>query len=150
MSDRYYASIRIGGDLPHCHVARLGEALELEDAGAAELLQRVESGVLYHDDYEACYGELETLEQTCRELCLSYVRNSGGYFETLPRVAFWQPGLEGPEEHISYDGGDLLVDMDVLIHVRDHLRQGRIAEALALLDEKIVEVPALSPFRVVE
>jgi len=39
--------------------------------------------------------------------------------------------------------------LDTLCEVRDHLRNGRTAAALALLGGAIVGVPVLPPFRVV-
>lgn len=39
--------------------------------------------------------------------------------------------------------------LDALCEVRDHLRNGRTAEALVLLEKTTVEVPELPPFQVV-
>lgn len=147
MSDRYSASIRIGGDLPRRHIARICGLLGLDLKSEAALLPRVEGGWLRHEDNEATWGEFCDLETACRELGLSYVRESDGYYDQAPQAAFWQPGMEGPESVTTDGSGGMLVSMDTLCEVREHLRAGRIAEALALLEEAIVEVPDLPPFR---
>lgn len=149
MSDRYYAGIRIGSSLPREHVARICALLETDGDDPENLLQRVEDGCLHHEDSQAAGGEFYELECACRELGLAYVRESDGCWEILPQVAFWRPGMAEPQAVIADNDGNLLVPMEALIEARELLRAGRAAEALALLDGAIVEVPLLPPFRVV-
>jgi hypothetical protein len=147
MSDHYYASIRIGGDLPRQHLPRFCRLFDVSDEEA--LLERVDGGHLVLEDAQAAWGEFYELETTCRDLDLPYRRHSDGYWEQPPQLVFWQPGMEGPESVTTDSDGDMLVSMNVLREARDHLRAGRAAEALALLEETVIEVPELPEFRVV-
>jgi hypothetical protein len=147
MSDHYYASIRIGGDLPRQHLPRMCRLLDVSDEEA--LMANVADGHLVLEDAQAAWGEFYELESTCRDLDLPYIRQSEGYWDCPPQVAFWQPGMDGPESVTTDSDGDMLVSMDVLREARDHLRAGRAAEALALLEETVIEVPDLPVFRVV-
>lgn len=149
MSDRYFAGIRIGGDLPREHVARMCALLGLDGRDEGTLLGQVDQGCLRHEDEQAAWGEFDGLEKACRELGLSYVRDSDGYWDLPPQVVFWQPGMPGPETVVTDSSGNVLASMDTLCEARDQLRNGRAAEALALLDGAVIEVPELPPFRLV-
>jgi len=148
MSDRYYASIRIGGDLPRSQVAGFCRLLGLDHESDVALLQHIEDGRLVHCDDQAAWGEFCELESACRDLDLPYVRRSEGYWDCPPQAVFWQPGMEGPESTVTDSDGNPLVSMDTLCEVRAALRSGRMAEALALLDETIIVVPETPPFRI--
>jgi len=149
MSDRYFASIRIGGDLPRKQVAPMCALLGLDGTSEEELVAHVREGHLVHEDEQAAWGEFYELEKACREMGLPYERHSEGYWNYPPQYASWQPGMDGPETVTTDSDGNLLASMDTLCEVRDHLRNGRGTEALALLDETITELPELPPFRLV-
>ena len=147
MSDHYSARIEIGGDLPRQHLPRFCRLFEAGDE--EELLGHIEDGHLVLEDEQAAWGEFFELESACRDLDLPYRRRSEGCWQQPPQLVFWQPGMEEPESVTTNGDGDMLTSMDTLCEVREHLRAGRAAEALALLEETIVEVPALPPFRLV-
>jgi len=149
MSERYFASIRIGGDLPRKQVARLCALLGLDGTSDEDLLQRVDQGWLRHEDGQAAWGEFGDIEAACRKLGLSYVRDSDGYFDMPAQTAFWRPGMRGTETVTTDSNGDQLVGADVLIEVRDRLLAGKAGEALQCLCGHIVEVPEVPPFRIV-
>ena len=147
MSDRYSARIEIGGDLPRQHLPRFCRLFEVDDED--ELVEHITGGHLVLEDEQAAWGEFYELENVCRDLDLPYRRHSDGYWEQPPQRVFWQPDMEGPESVTTDSDGGMLVSMDVLSEARDHLRAGRAANALALLEETIIEVPELPVFRLV-
>ena len=146
MSDRWYACIRIGGCLPREHVSRLCALMGADGDDDEVLRQRLEGGRLSHEDSQADGGAFEELEEACRELGLAYIRRSDGFWEILPQVEFWQPGMAEPQTLIADGDGNPLVPMATLIEIRDLLRAGRSAAALALLEDAAVEVPELPLF----
>lgn len=147
MSDHYCAEIRIGGCLRREHVARLCALLGTDGDGEETLLRRVEDGCLQHEDSQAACGGFFDLEAACRELDLPYVRRSAGCWGTLPRIVFWQPGMEEPRTVLTDSEGNRLVPAEHLLAARALLRSGRSGEALMLLEEAVTEVPELPPFR---
>lgn len=146
MSDRWYACIQIGGCLPREHVSRLCALMGADGDDDEVLRQRLEGGRLSHEDSQAAGGAFEELEEACRELGLAYIRRSDGYWEVLPQVEFWQPGMAEPVGITTDSDGRPLAPMATLIETRDLLRAGRSAAALALLEDAAVEVPELPLF----
>jgi hypothetical protein len=147
MSDRYSARIEIGGELPRQHLPSFCRLFDVSDENA--LLKRVADGRLILEDARAAWGEFYELETTCRDLDLPYMRRSDGHWDQSPQLVFWQPGMEVPESVTTDSDGGMLVSIDVLSEARDHLRAGRAAEALALLEEALIVVPDLPVFRLV-
>jgi hypothetical protein len=145
MSDHYSARIEIGGDLPRQHLPRFCSLFEV--SGEDELLGHIADGHLVLEDEQAAWGQFLELESACRDLDLPYRRHSEGYWDHPPQLVFWQPGMEDTEEVTTDREGDMLASMDTLREARDHLRAGRAAEALALLEETVIEVPELPAFR---
>ena len=147
MSEHFYASIRIGGDLPRQHLPTFCRLFDANDE--EELLGHIADGRLAMQDEQAAWGEFFELESACRDLDLPYIRQSEGYWDCPSQLVFWQPGMEEPESVTTDSDGDMLTSMDTLREVRDHLRAGRGAEALAVLEETVIEVPELPAFRLV-
>jgi len=108
MSDRYCASIRIGGRIERARVEPLLEAIHassvalewgdafFEPADADELIEARKDGWLQFCNDQACNGEFPELECACRELKLSYRRHSEAYCSYDAEVADWRPGMAKP------------------------------------------------------
>lgn len=147
MADYFWGRIQIGGelrrqDLPRlCREARIGEC---------DLAEHMEDGHFVRDDGEARYGQFEELEDLCRELGLPYIRQSDGKYEFSPEIVFWVPGMEGPNAIITDHDGNMQVAMDDARRIRDSLREGSLAEALALAERAAVELPVLPQFRITQ
>ena len=145
MADHFWGRIQIGGDLRKDGVRRFCEALGAEDE--FELLRFMEDGHIVRDDCEARYGQFEELEDACRELGLSYVRQSDGKYEFSPEIVFWQPGMSGAYAVITDHDHNMQVSMDDVRAIRDSLVANDIPNACFLADKAVVDLPDLPPFR---
>jgi hypothetical protein len=148
MPDRYSARIEIGSELPRQHLPRFCRLFEVSDESA--LLERVAEGRLVLEDEQAAWGEFYELESVCRDLDLPYQRHSDGYWDCRPQLVFWRPGMEEPQSVTTDSDGGVQAPMDTLREARDLMKAGKAAEALALLDEAIIEVSELPPFRIAD
>ena len=87
MSERYAASIKIGGEIRHSRLGKLLAAIRaasisqqwgeppFEPKSAEDLATAVRDGHLFLCDDQTRYGEFPELETACRELGLPYTRS---------------------------------------------------------------------------
>lgn len=159
MSERYAASIEIGGRLSLKRLPRLLKAIaharvasEWGDAlftptSAEELLNALHEGRLWLCDDEARGGEFPDLEKVCRQLGLGYTRwtdaGTGGDAE----VVEWRPGMSKPLCRIGSNAGKAtFVPTDEVRKALAHLEAQRTGQAKALLRKLCPVIPELPPF----
>ena len=147
MADHFWGRIQIGGDLRKQDLPRFCEELGAVDE--FDLLRFMEDGHIVRDDCEARYGQLEELEDACREIGLPYIRQSDGKYEFSPEIVFWQPSMSGPYHVTTDHDGNMHVSMDAVGAIRDALVANDIPHACYLADRAVVDLPSLPPFRVV-
>lgn len=130
MSDRYYASIVLGGKIKRSLLPDFVSAITQELGRAPaddpeewikeELINSNDGDTLFLDNPEAKWGEFEHLEEWCREHDISYTRNSSQYAEYEPSIAWWHPGMEKAEEKtVNTDGSDVFPRSDLEIMLED-------------------------------
>lgn len=143
MSDRFWASITIGGELGAADVREFVEHLQYEfgevdeekvtdDASARRWLEEKISEIerkiqdrryLYFDDSEASYGMFEELEQWCRDHGLSYDRQSEHYGEYDPEYVWWRPGMTEPLSQATLESGEVVIRENDLKGVLEVIRE---------------------------
>lgn len=160
MSDRYPASIRVGGALDLETLKGLHQAVEDCHAGLEfgykvpsfdELVEAAAScaadgePLRFHDE-EASYGTMEPIERFCEDAALPYCRYSDGYFETSPMIEWWKPGMQNPDTHLmhAHHGATIPVD-DILdaIEKADEAEAALEAVRAMAARHKEAEIPAV-------
>ena len=107
MSDRFYASIKIGGPIPKEALPEFIEAVRneglldenyelVEPQKPKDLINHLFGGVLsFHDD-QAVYGMFDELETFLQEKNVPYNRFSVSYCEFEAENVYYRPGMEEP------------------------------------------------------
>jgi len=147
MADYFYGCITVGGDLRAVDLPRFCGTLA---SAPFDVSEHIRNGFFEIDRDDARYGQFEEFEELCRELGLSYIRQSDGKYEFSPEIAFWKPGMSGPYRVITDHNGNMLVTMPTVRQIRDALVAHNIPEACFLADRAVVDLPELPPFRLVE
>lgn len=160
MSDRMGAEITIGGQLKIADTAKLltainadGPGLEWgQSGGDYESLDEVtgEDGTICLMDDEARIGEFESIESTCRELGLTYVRKSEGRYEHNPEIAWWQPGMQEPAVVMTNTDHELTVNHEQIEPIVKLLEKGKTDKALEALKRLFPEIPKVPDLEVVD
>lgn len=96
MSDNFYGSIKIGGELPKELINEFLGKIEKDTGMNYGKLDRIpdNNGTLYIEDSEARNGQFDNLETWCQKHDLSYVRESSACYEYSAEVVWWIPGME--------------------------------------------------------
>ncbi len=162
MSERYAASIKIGGPVAGHDLAVLMKAITqasvchswgeppFEPKSAEEVVSAIRDGHLFLCDDQSRYGEFPELETTCRELGLSYTRWCEGYCEYDAEVVDWRPGMNEPACRTGSNSGDAtFVPADEVRKALKHLESNHIGRARELLRKLCPDIPDLPPFRIV-
>lgn len=145
MSDQYWASITIGGEikeedlLDFVHALRheFGNIDEGEVTDSASAVKWIEdqikkwNGHLYQDDVEASYGMFDGLETWCQDHGVSYDRQSDSYGDYEGETAWWRPGMTEPESMVILNDGHPV------------LRKERLTEVLKIIRETTLDNVAL-------
>jgi len=151
VSDRYHASIEIGGPVSADLIPAL-EAL-ISNAGLISLdddleLYIDEDGLLVLEDKQAPYGEFPELEEWLVEHGIAFDRHASGYFDLLPEWISFRPG-QGRLLHLLDGEGD-----EVISHrgVQQALANSTSLPALQAALTKVLgpEVPPLNPINLKE
>ena len=151
MSDRFHASLEIGGPISRDLIPAL--AAQISDAGlicAGEALEQHldDSGLLVLEDEQAAFGEFPELEAWLEEHGFEYDRNSSGYFDLLPEWVSFRHG-QGRIIHLLDSGGE-----EVISH-RDIQQALAASTSLPVLRAALAtilgpEVPPLKPINIKE
>lgn len=163
MSDYMPGKMLIGGEIPKALVNALCDAIcnanvytdfgeyGFNPEGEQDLMANLdESGRIRICDDQAKYGEFMELEAFCVKNGIDFDRQSDGKYEYNPVLVQFRRGMTEPEEKLTNNDGDVVVEAKMAITVREHLKAGRNSVALHLLDELLgVEVPALKPAQIV-
>jgi len=162
MSERYAANIVIGGSLPKIRLPELLEVVQETDVSIEwgdaplnpqseqELLTALDEGQLWFCDDQALNGELPELETACRELGLSYTRQSEGYSGYDAEVVDWRPDMEEPLVRTGSNAGDgTFVLTEEVRKALTHLESNHIGRARELLRTLCPDIPELPPFKIV-
>ena len=162
MSERYAASIRIGGEIKQPDLARLLDAITkasvfchwgeppFEPKSAEELAVAVRDGHLFLCDEQTRDGEFPELETACRELGLSYTRWSEGFCSYDAEVVEWRPCMNEPAAFVGSNAGDAtFVPADEVRKALKHLESNHIGRARELLRKLCPDIPKLPPFTIV-
>ena len=162
MSDRYYTKIEIGGKLQRIKVPVLFQAArddgmeyefsegEVQDEkvfleAAEEAVQKNQPLQLY--DPGAAWGNLESLEKTCRRLRLPFRKLIEGGYGNLPVVEYWQPEMRESNALDSTEGAaDPLIRYSQLVKF---IRRAKSLPELTLWLQKRYRVPRLPPLTLV-
>lgn len=162
MSERYAASIRIGGEIKNTDLPALLDAITkacvchswgetpFEPKSGEDLMAVVRDGHLFLCDDQTRYGEFPELETACRELGLSYSRWCEGYCEYDAEVVDWRPGMSEPLCRNGSNSGDTtFVPADEVRKALAHLQSNHIGRARELLRKLCPDIPELPPFMIV-
>ena len=161
MSERYAANIVIGGSLPKIRLPELLEVVQETDVSIEwgdaplnpqseqELLTALDEGQLWFCDDQALNGEFPELETACRELGLSYTRQSEGHCQDA-EVVDWRPDMEEPLVRVGSNAGDAtFVPTEEVRKALTHLESNHIGRARELLRKLCPDIPELPPFKIV-
>lgn len=150
MGETFAGAIEIGGKLPRAELTQFVEAAR-EDGACVDwgddvmtlqtMLASVAPGeALALTNQGASCGQFRALEAVCREMELTYRRESAPCGEFDGEIVFWHPGTHEPVSTRANAAGKICVTLDEL---RKHLRGGdSLADVVALLDSRIGAVPA--------
>ncbi|MBT3380732.1 MAG: hypothetical protein HN742_26870 [Lentisphaerae bacterium] len=145
MADHYYARIKIGGTLRADDVSRFCAALGIHPG---DVNGRISNGCFVFENDEASYGRFEELEDLCRELELTFVRESDGKYGFSAEVVFWAPGMDEAGQALADHDNNLQVDMEDVRAIREALRADDIPEARHLCERVVVDLPEFPLFRI--
>ena len=114
-----------------------------------ELLTALDEGQLWFCDDQALNGEFPELETACRELGLSYTRQSEGHCQDA-EVVDWRPDMEEPLVRTGSNAGDgTFVLTEEVRKALTHLESNHIGRARELLRTLCPDIPELPPFKIV-
>ena len=167
MSERVLARIWIGGKLPRsCSYklvlavrrARVSvgvpgfEHITCEPVSIEGLLEATVEGVPHLQDSQAPDGEMPILTSACRQLGLTYRLWHDPTLDDGCRVEVWGPGMDRPLRLLG-DKTDphthLVESLPVQLAI-NHLRDGHLDRALALLKRACPAVPEVPELELVE
>lgn len=161
MSERYAANIIIGGSLPKLRPPELLKAVQetavsiewsdapLNPPSEQDLRSAIDGGQLWLCDDQTRNGEFPELETACRELSLSYTRQSEGYCGYDAEVAEWRPEMEEPLVRVGSNSGDAtFVPTEEVRKALTHLESNHIGRARELLRTLCPDIPDLPPFTI--
>ena len=146
MSDRFHASLKIGGPVSKGLIPALADQLAnagllFTDAFPAQHID--EDGLLVLEDEQAPYGEFPELETWLEEHDIEFDRHSSGYFDLLPEWVCFRRG-QGRIVHLLDGGGD-----EIISHrdIRHALAEATTLPALQASITRLLgpEVPPLKP-----
>lgn len=162
MSERYAASIKIGGEIRQGDLAALLDAITkasichdwgeppFEPKSAEDLATAIRDGHLFLCDDQTRYGEFPELETTCRKLGLAYTRWCEGYCEYDAEVIDWRPSMKEPVVRVgSNSSATTYVPTKEVKKALKHLEAGRGGRAKRLLLTLCRRIPKLPVFRIV-
>lgn len=116
-----------------------------------ELIEELNSdGFLTVADAEASWGEFEELEEMCRDLGLSYNRQSDQYAEYMGEMVWWRPGMKEVGSCLcDNEGRPIVRAAPVREALGELLGTPNIEKATALLTEALPpEIPVLPAFEI--
>ena len=161
VSERYVANIVIGGSLPKIRLPELLKAVQeaavsiewgdapLNPQSEQDLLSAIDEGQLWLCDDQTRNGEFPELETACRELGLSYTRQSEGYCGYDAEVADWRPEMEEPLVRVgSNSGNQTYVPAEEVRKALAHLESNHIGRARELLRTLCPDIPELPAFQI--
>ena len=161
MSDRFAVSFTIGGRLKRSLLPELLEVVQetavsiewgdapLNPQSEQELLTALDEGQLWFCDDQALNGEFPELETACRELGLSYTRQSEGHCQDA-EVVDWRPDMEEPLVRVGSNAGDAtFVPTEEVRKALTHLESNHIGRARELLRKLCPDIDDLPPFKIV-
>ena len=113
MSDRFWAKISIGGDVPESLLEDLYNNI-VDDIGVDSVKddkqtykswfkEQLQNNILDFEDGEACYGRFEDLEAFLIDNDIPYIRESSAYGEFSPEVVYFN-GKEMVTQEANQDG----------------------------------------------
>lgn len=162
MSERYAASIKIGGEIRQGHLATLLDAITkasichewgeppFEPKSAEDLVAAIREDHLFLCDDQTRYGEFPELETACRELGLSYTRWCEGYCEYDAEVVDWRPGMNEPFCRTGSNSGNAtFVPTKEVRKALKHLERNHIGRARELLRKLCPDIPEPPPFTII-
>lgn len=162
MSERYAASIKIGGEIRRSRLPELLEAIRtasvshewgdacFEPTSAEGLVSAVRDGHLFLCDDQTRYGEFPQLEAACRKLSLPYTRWAEGYCGYDAEVVEWRPGMKKPLVLVGSNSNNAtFVPTEEVHKALRHLESNHIGRARELLRKLCPDVPELPPFKIV-
>jgi hypothetical protein len=158
MSDRFPASLSIGGPVPRKIIPLLCQAIADQGVGLdweegfepkteADLLDAADGGVLTVTDAEANYGEMPELEGFCRAHDIAFDRRSDARYEYDGECVLFRPGTAGESDHwfhASQDGNPL-VPAEEVQKIKEALKARQFKRALRLAEKLVPDVPELPP-----
>jgi hypothetical protein len=162
MSERYAASIKIGGEIRRSRLPVLLEAIRtasvshewgdacFEPTSAEDLVSAIRDGHLFLCDDQTRYGEFPELEAACRKLRLPYTRWSEGYCECNAEIVDWRRGMKKPLILTGSNSGDAtFVPTDEVRKALRQLESNHIGRARELLRRLCADVPVPPAFKIV-
>ncbi len=162
MSERYAASIKIGGEIRRSRLPRLLEAIRaasvshewgdacFEPTSAEDLMNAIRDSHLFLCDDQTRYGEFPELETTCRKLGLSYTRWSEGYCQCDAEVVDWRPGMTKPLARTGSNSNNAtFVPTDEVCKALRQLESNHVRRARQLLRTLCPDIPPLPSFKIV-
>lgn len=162
MSERYAASIKIGGEIRRSRLPELLEAIRtasvshewgdacFEPTSAEDLVSAARDGHLFLCDDQTRYGEFPELEATCRKLRLPYTRWAEGYCGYDAEIVEWRPGMKKPLVCLGSNSNNAtFVPTDEVQKVLRQLESNHVRRARQLLRALCPDVPVLPAFEIV-
>ena len=165
MSDRYAGRIHIGGTLPARKLAELARVINDTDPDIEMnwsltgedrrvtakhlrdwLSEREKPEPLFLHAGELVDGSFYVLEQWLCANGMSYLRHSDAYCDVEAEIVGYVNGV-----HVQSDAnnaGDALVRSCDVRRAKEMLSQGRVLDAMALLDKLLPNVDDVPPFMV--
>ena len=162
MSERYAASIKIGGEIRRSRLPELLEAIRaasvshewgeppFDPKSAEDLITAVRDGHLFLCDDQTRYGEFPELEATCRKLRLPYTRWSEGYCAYDAEVVEWLPGLKRPLARTGSNSNNAtFVPTKEVCKALKQLESNHTGRAREILRTLCPDIPQLPRFKIV-
>ena len=146
MSDRFHASLEIGGPISPHLLPDLVSALQTCGLlyGADKITTFVnEQGVLRFEDDQAPYGQFPDLEDWLERNGIEFDRHSSGWFDTLPVSRHFRRDLGLVDKPRDGEGHALVVRDEVVKAMQAHTSLNDFRAAL----KRIVgpDIPPLQP-----
>jgi hypothetical protein len=162
MSERYAASIKIGGEIRRSRLPELLEAIRtasvshewgdacFEPTSTEDLVKAIRDGHLFLCDDETLYGEFPELEAACRKLRLPYTRWSEGYCEYDAEIVEWRRGMKKPLIRVGSNSNNAtFVSTEEVRKALQQLESNHIGRARRTLRALCPDIPKLPPFKIV-
>lgn len=160
MSDRFAATIEIGGNITPAKLKGLFDVCESEGVvfnsdeskwySFEDFSLKLFNGttVTFRHD-QACYGMFNELEQFCKDNDLSCERRSEGYYEYSPSMSWWVPGMKEARDVVTDNDGEVVLCAQDILGM---LKKGTAEQKVARLKAKIKSLspPTIPPLMIVE